>query len=123
MVVMNLITNKDQNILTKKIKYLLNSFFITPELIATLSWKKIYKLLKLSTKYNNQFNWTKKDLKLIAKELKEFNFEKKSKNLNILATLIEYKVKIIFRFTLKLIFTKKIISFFNFINFYPITLE
>ena len=67
---MNLISSKQ---LIKRMKYKLAKLNLSFAIIGVSDWKKVYKLLKLAKKLDDDFNLPRKELKQVAKDLVAFN--------------------------------------------------
>ncbi|CAM9148808.1 hypothetical protein MYMA111404_04020 [Mycoplasma marinum] len=119
------LNKSNSRILYKKLRYLLKSLFIDIELIKFLSHKQLYKFLYRTTKFDERFNFSKKELKILVDQIIDFNFEdRKAKETSLIQEFVSYIIKIIKTKVQKLKLKpieKPFVSFF--IDEHPMTLE
>ncbi len=89
------VRKKDKKTLYKKLKRLLTSLFIDIELVHYLSARKLYKLMWRVIKLHDEYDYSKKEVKELAKVIVNFDFENIDyKDATVIADFVAFVITI-----------------------------
>ncbi len=85
------INKRDKKTLYKKLRRLLAGLFIDIELVQFINARKLYKLMWRVIKLNDKYDYSKKEVKELAKVIANFNFENvELKDAKLIADFVEF---------------------------------